>query len=85
MLPLSFFFCGFPPFLFRTGGSDGGGAEAAEGICSGAAKAVQGDEGAGQETPPQNQRADQGANGPCVRAAEPAPAAPLGPAEEPQT
>lgn len=50
----------------RTRGSDGGGVKAAEGVCSRAAKAVQGDEGAGQETPPQNQRADQGADGPRV-------------------
>lgn len=55
--------CDPPPFAFRTGGSDGGGAEAAEGLCPGAEKTVQGDEGAGSETPPPHQRADQGAHG----------------------
>lgn len=42
-------------FVFRTGGSDTGGVEATEGLCSGAEEAVQGDEGAGSETPPQDQ------------------------------
>lgn len=69
--------------VFRTGGSDSGGAEATEGLRSGAEKAVQGDEGAGSETPPQDQRADQGAPGSCVGAAEPASASALCPAKEP--
>lgn len=70
---------------FRVRGSDAGGAEATERFCPRAEKAVQGDEGAGPETPPQDQRADQGAHGSRVRAAEPASAAALRPAEEPQT
>lgn len=70
---------------FRVGGSDAGGAEAAEGLRPRAEEAVQGDEGAGEETPPQDQRAHQGAHGSGVGAAEPAPAAALLRAQEPQT
>lgn len=70
---------------YRPGGSDAGGVEAAEGFRSGAEETVQRNEGAGSETPPQDQRADQGAHGSCLRAPEPAPTPALGPAEEPQT
>ncbi len=55
-----------PSLVFRIGGSDVGGAEATEGFRSRAEEAVQGDEGAGSETPPQDQRADQRAHGACV-------------------
>lgn len=71
--------------MFRTGGSNSGGAEATEGFCPGAEETVQRDERAGSETPPQDQRADQGAHGSRIRAAEPASAPALGSAEEPQT
>lgn len=70
---------------FRIRGSDTGGVEATEGLCSRAEEAVQGDERAGEETPPQDQRADQGAHGSCVRATESASAPALCPAQEPQT
>lgn len=70
---------------FRIRGSDAGGVEATEGICSRAEEAVQGDERAGSETPPQDQRAHKGAHGPHVRAAEPASAPALCHAQKPQT
>lgn len=57
---------GPPSPAFRIRGSDSGGVEATEGLCPRAEEAVQGDEGAGSETPPQDQRADQGAHSACV-------------------
>lgn len=84
--PLSFLsFVYLPLFIIRTRSSDSGGAEATERLRSRAEEAVQGDEGAGSETPPQDQRADQGAHCSGVRAAKPASAAALSLAEEPQT
>lgn len=69
----------------RTGGSDSGGTEAAEGLRARAEETVQRDERAGEEAPSQDQRADKGAQRPHVWAAEPAPASACRLAQEPQT